>query len=337
MARLGKLTVVTALVLFVAAGGQRLVLTDASAAPKVLVTVKPIHSLVASVMQGIGTPDLLLTGNATPHSFSMRPSDARKLQSADVIFWIGPEMESVLTKPVGVLNKRARVVALIRQRTILRRRLRKGGVWEDHKDHDHDSDHDDHDHDHGKSKGHKHSQGHKHGHGKHSLDGHIWLDPRNAQAIVRIAAATLAKADPQNAAKYRANARRTVARLVALEARLRRQLRPVSRRPYIVFHDAWQYFEKRFGLNPAGSITLEGERTPGARRLYEIRSAILKRKARCVFTEPQFPTRLAATVVEGTPARVAALDPLGAQLTAGPEAYFQLLQNLATDLTRCLK
>lgn len=325
--------------------------------PKVVATIVPIHSLAASVMQGVGTPELLLPGGASPHAYSMKPSDARKLRQANVIFWVGPNIESFLTKPIKTLGRNAKVVELEDAKTVVRLPLREGGVWEGH-DHDHHDDHGDHKghghkghghdhkgHDHGKKDAKHDDHDHKgHGHGKKDakhddhdeVDAHIWLDPRNAAAIVQIMADTLATADPANAARYRANAAATKRRLSALENTTRRRLAPVRNKRYIVFHDAYQYFEKRFGLAAAGSITISPERAPGPRRLYEIRKRILDGKVVCVFAEPQFQPRVVQTVIRGTSAKAGVLDPLGANLTPGPNAYFQLQNNLAASLVSCL-
>lgn len=296
-------------------------------APGVVATINPIHSLAAAVMEGVGTPRLLLKGAASPHAYSLRPSEARMLQEAKVIFWVGPNVETFLEKPLKTLGSRAKVVALEHAPGVTRLPVREGGLWEahDHGDDDHDHDHDDHDHD-------------KPGHGDHDdeVDGHVWLDPRNAAAMVTAMAATLAEVDPANAARYRANAAATKAKLTALEARIRGRLGPVRGKRYIVFHDAYQYFERRYGLSPAGSVTVSPERAPGPRRLYDIRKRILDRNVVCVFAEPQFPPRLVQTVISGTPAKMGVLDPVGADLTPGVGAYAQLQNNLAAALVGCL-
>lgn len=313
-----------------------------AAPPSVVATIKPVHSLVAAVMDGVAMPDLLISGAASPHAYSMRPSDARKLQSAGVIFWIGPLMETFLEKPLKTLGSKARIVALEAVPGMTRLPIREGGLWEAH-DHSHGK-HDDHDkHDHGKHDDHDHG---KHDHDKHDhgkkgghddeIDAHVWLDPRNAMAMVDAIARTLSAADPANAARYRANAAATRQRLQALEARLRARLAPMRGRRYVVFHDAYQYFERRYGLTPAGSITVSPERAPGPRRLYEIRKRILDEKVVCVFAEPQFPPRLVRTVISGTPARMGVLDPIGAKIPAGKDLYAKLQTGLATSLVACL-
>lgn len=329
--------------LVMAAAGVALSLAPAKAQPKVVVSIKPLHDIVAGIMDGIGTPRLLLPAGATPHSYSMRPSDARALRNANVVFWIGPTLESFLEKPLKVLARRARVVALSNARGLILHRVRAGGIWEKHGHGDENDgdkghhrhkghgDHQDHD-DHRKPNRHK---GHAASRARANLDGHLWLDPRNGQAFARAIAATLIKTDPANAARYQANLRTTLARINAADRQAAAILAPVRRRPYIVFHDAFQYFEKRYRLNGAGSITLEGRR-PGARRLYQIRSLILKQRIRCVFTEPQFDAKLARTVIGGTKARMGTIDPIGKGPPSGKGAYGRLLVAAARSFARCL-
>ena len=300
----------------------------AAAPPTVVATINPLHSLAASVMEGVGTPTLLLKGGASPHAYSLRPSEARTLSRAKVIFWVGPTVEAFLEKPLRTLGGNARIVAMETAPGVIRLPIREGGVWDAH---DHDHDHDKHDHHHDKNK-----PGAKTHDDDDEVDGHIWLDPRNAMAMVSAMTTALAEADPANAARYRANAAATRARLTALEARIRARLASVARHRYIVFHDAYQYFERRYGLSPAGSIAVSPERAPGPRRLYEIRKRILDGKVACVFAEPQFPPRLVRTVIAGTPARMGVLDPIGARLTPGKNAYARLQTNLADSLIACL-
>jgi len=299
-------------------------ITRAAEGPKVVTSIKPVHSLVAGVMVGAGSPALLVPGGGSPHAYTLRPSQARRLQEADLVFWIGDGMETFLAKPLGALARGARVVALYRAPGGTLLATRRGGVWDDHgaaRDEaasaQREPNHDD-----------------NNAHG--SVDMHVWLDPANAQAMAGAIAEALAETDPANAARYRANGEDLRQRLGALDRELRRTLAPVAARPYVVFHDAYQYFEARYGLSAAGAITVSPGRPPGARRLAEIRARIVATGARCVFAEPQFPPPLVRTVIEDTAAKAAILDPLGAELTAGPETYFTLMRALARALADCL-
>lgn len=278
----------------------------ADAAPVVVASIQPIHSLAAGVMQGVGEPRLLIPGGQSPHHFSLRPSDARALGHADLVIWVGPELEGFLTNPLQGI--RASVLTLLDIEGI--RVLHAGSPEEQ-----------------------------DHGHEAAQLggrDGHLWLDPRNAIAIARTLATTLSELDPTHREQYQSNAERLVERLSSLDRDLERQLAQVRDRPYVVFHDAYRYLEQRYGLHPVGVVSVDPERRPGARRVREVRAAIHSTGARCVFSEPQFPSRLMAVLLEDTGARSAVLDPLGTGIPAGSDAYFQLMQRLADALLGCL-
>lgn len=308
--------------------------------PKVVVSVAPLHSLVASVMAGVGEPTLLLPGGASPHATSLKPSDARALNQAELVLWVGPALEGFLVKPLRSLATEADVITLIEEPSVTRLALRDGGTWEAHE-------HDDDAHGHGEH-GHEDSGHEDHGHNDEdhhaeedqdhgaAIDPHLWLDPRNAIAIVNVVAQRLSTIDPANADKYRANAQALAARLDQLDNDLEDDLAPHAAVPYLVFHDAYQYFERRYGLAAKGSIAASPERSPGARRVAEMRDKIRTLGVVCVFSEPQFPPSLVATLIEGSTARAGVLDPVGAELTPGPDLYPSLLRSLARGLSDCL-
>lgn len=305
---------------------------SAATAPKVVASINPIHSLVAGVMDGVGMPTLLIQGGASPHTVALRPSDARALRQADLIFWVGDDMETFMPKALEARGSGKSSVRLSRVKGTRLLKVRSGGAWETH-DHGDEHHHDAHG---GKEKHTGHAEKDHDDHaGEHDL--HLWLDPANAKAMVRAIATALVKADAANAARYRANAEIVSARLDALDAELRNRLAPVRKTPFVVFHDAYQYFERRYGLNAVGSVTLSPEVRPGAKRLHEIRSKLLRSKAACIFSEPQFESKLVATVVRGTEARTGLLDPVGADLPQGPMAYDMLMRNLAGSMIACLK
>ena len=347
-------------------GGFLATAVPAAAAPKVVASIKPVHSLVAGVMQGIGEPTLLIKSGGSPHSYSLRPSEAKALQEADVVFWVGEGIETFLEKPLASLAGGGTVVTLSDAEGIALLAFRDGGAWEahdhgdhdahaegehDHEGHDHEAhDHEGHDHDEHAHDDHAHDdhahddhdshehEGHAHeGHEHGAHDMHVWLDPHNAEAIVRAAVAALQQADAANGARYAENGAAVIARLEAMEADLSAKLAPVKELPYLVFHDAYQYFEAHYGMRAVGSVTVSPERAPGAKRIAELRPKIEDAGAVCVFSEPQFEPALVDTVVEGTAARTGVLDPLGAALSAGPDAYFSLMENLADSLVACLK
>jgi len=290
---------------------------------RVAASIKPLQSLVAAVMQGAGAPALIVQGEGSAHGYQLRPQDAENLSRAQIIFWDGPQMETFLIKPLQVLSPKAKIIALSAAPGIKLLPLRAGGAFEPHQ---HDSQHE------------EIIANSAAGGGKirGEADMHFWLDPQNAAAAIEDIATVLAQQDSARAALYQANAKAYILRLRQLEQRLNAELAPVRGRPFIVFHDAYQYFERRFAMPAAGSITVNPEQAPGARRLRAIRAKIAELQAVCVFSEPQFEPRLVQVLTDGTKARTGALDPLGSSLAAGPNQYIQLLQNLADNLTACL-
>ena len=316
--------------------------TAARADVDVVVSIKPIHSLVAGVMKGVGTPTLIVDGAASPHSYALKPSQATALQNADVVFWMGHNLETFLEKPLEGLASKARVIELIDAKSLTKLEMREGSSFEAHAHHEGD-DHDDHDdgakkakhddHDHSAKEA-KHA-GHE-GHGHDETDVHVWLDPLNAVALVGEIEAALSKADAPNAATYKKNADALVAQLKSLVTEVSKTLKPVQGKGYIVFHDAYQYFENRFGVTATGSVTVSPEVMPGAKRIKELRAKVKRLDVACVFSEPQFEPKLVKTDAEGTSAKTAVLDLLGASIDNGPDLYFTLIRNMANSLRTCL-
>ena len=287
-------------------------------AVEVVVSLKPIHALVAGVMGEAGEPRLMVPGSASPHTYQMRPSDARGLSSADLIVWIGEGMERFLDRPIAVLGSGAEVVTLHEAAGMELLPNREGGIWHDEHTEVHVDEHDDHGHDHAE------------------FDMHVWLDPGNASRIAGVVADALARIDPGRAATYRDNAEATRTRIAALESSLHERLAPVRQRAFIVFHDAYGYFEHAFGLHGKGAIAVDPARPPSARRLAELRGALAEHDIRCVFTEPQFEPDLVHTVIEGTGIRTATLDPLGVDVEPGPDAWFEVMRDLGDSVADCL-
>ncbi|WP_316976704.1 zinc ABC transporter substrate-binding protein [Shumkonia mesophila] len=301
---------------FLAIGTLALAPRAALADPTVVASIPPIHSLVAGVMAGIGDAHLLVKGGASPHTYALRPSDATLLSRADVVFWMGDELEAFLVKPLAALGGGADVVALSEAPGLRLLATREGGVWEE----------DEHEHE---------AEGGHEEHGAHDM--HVWLDPTNAEAMVDAIVAALGRRDPANAQAYAANGASLRGRLDGLKGEIEATLAPVAGKPFMVFHDAYQYFEEAFGLKAAGALSVAPQRLPGAKRLGELRERLTSAGVRCVFREPQFAPKLAETLVDGTPARIGVLDPLGAGLKAGPDLYFQLLKSDAEALRTCLE
>ena len=345
----------------------------AQTGPNVAVSIRPLHSLVAAVTEGVADTQLIMSQMASPHRYALRPSDAETLQNADVVFWIGPALETFLEGPLETLAADAHHVSVMDIEALSTLPVREGGEFEahdhSHDDHDHDEHghdehdhdeqghddhahddhahddhahdehaHDDHDHDEHAHDDHAHdAHDHdEHAHGEHGIDAHLWLDPANAVVIVDHVAHVMAEADPANADQYRANADAAIADLEALTAELDATLEPVRGIPFIVFHDAYQYFEARFGLQAAGSVTISPEVAPGAARVQEIQERLEAASIVCVFTEPQFAPRIVDVIIEGTDVRIGMLDPIGAEQTAGPSLYGELLRSNAAALNDCL-
>lgn len=297
--------------------------------PRIVATILPVHSLVAGLAGDTYETELLLPADASPHGYAMRPSEARRLQDADVVVWVGPELETFLERPLRRAGER-QIISLADDLDLELLPTRAGGVWERHR---HDN-HDDHGHDHN----HDHNHDHDHGHNQRAgdYDNHLWLSPAIARAVTEQLADELAALDPEHADAIHANRDALLERIGALDAELAAQLEPVRDRAFIVFHDAYQYFEQHYGLNAAGSISLDPSRMPGARRLAELRARAAVGDVVCLFTEPQFRPALAETVAEGTGTRLGVLDPVGAELEPGPDAWFELMRNLGDGFSDCL-
>ncbi len=288
------------------------------AAPKVVTDIAPIHSITARVMAGVGEPGLVLPPGASAHGYALRPSEARRVQEADLVVWVGPDLTPWLADPIAALAPNAEVLRLEDAPGMELLGVREGGPFEPDE------------HEHGAPE-----QGHdERTAGPH--DGHLWLDPRNAVAAAHAIAAALSAMDPAAAATYTANAEAFDDEMNALTQTLSDGLVPVRGRPFLVFHDAYQYFEHRFGIPAAGSVALQDGLAPGTARVTALRDRVRSEGIVCAFAEPQFEPKLLATIVEGSGVRTGVLDPLGAALPPGPELYPTLLTAMAESLEACL-
>lgn len=302
-----------------------------AATPDVVVSIKPIHSLVASVMKGVAEPKLIVEGAASPHTYNMRPSNAAALQNADLIFWVGHGMEAFLEKPLEALGSKASVVTLEDAPGLTKLKFREGGVFEP------EAEEEGHDHGHSHGAAQEHADGEDDGdHDHEGNDVHLWLDPMNAKAMAAEIEKQLVQADAEHAATYQKNAAELMGELDALDAELKSELSPIKDKPFIVFHDAYQYFEHRYGVKVAGSITVSPETMPGAERVKEIHQKVEDLGATCVFAEPQFEPKLVKVVTEGSKAKSGVLDPEAGALKEGPELYFDMMRGIATSLKTCL-
>jgi zinc transport system substrate-binding protein len=309
-------------------------------APNVAVDIAPIHSLVARVMDGVGAPNLIVPPGATPHEYSLRPSEASALQEAEIVFWIGEGLTPWMEDAVETLAGDADVTSLLEVDGVMLLDFRDGAMFEAHDhDEDHDDDHDhehddDHDEEHDHAEEHADADDHDHDHGAH--DPHAWLSPENAAAWLDVIAAELSAADPDNAGTYLANAAEARNELEGLSEEVNAVLDPLRDGRFVVFHDAYQYFERAFDFPAAGAISLSDATDPSPARIAEIQARVMNEGIDCVLAEPQFNPGIVATVMEGTDARTAVLDPLGSDLEPGPDLYPRIIRNLADTLAGCL-
>ena len=344
--------------------------TPVNAEVKVVTSIKPLHSLASYLMDGVAKPDLIVDGYASPHGFAMKPSHAKMLQNADLIFWVGEDLESFLEKPLSSIAKKAEKIELMETKGLQVLKFRERNIFDEHDDHDdhddHDGhakkkkdghdDHDDHDHDghakkkkddhddhdydgHAKKKdghddhddhdGHDDHEGHAHG----EFDPHIWLDPINAKVILFEMSKHLIELDAKNETKYRENLSKAYKEIDKLTKDVTAELNQSV--ASIVFHDAYQYFEKRFNVNILGAFTVNTDVMPGAEQLAEIREIIEHDKVACVFSEPQFNPDIIKAVAKDMNIKTGVVDPLGATLKPGKDLYFDLIKNMSASFKGC--
>ena len=291
------------------------VMADKKPPLKVLTSIKPIQLIAQAITEDVTEPEVLLPPGASPHSHSLRPSDARRLQNADVMFWVGPDMEVFLEKML-FNAKSTRSVPMMNAKDIKLRR--SGDSEEEH---------------------HHHDDGHHHHHGE--FDAHIWLSPENAIVMANSISSTLIELDPDNTKKYKSNLKRFISSMKKVDARNKKKLSPVLKRPIFVFHDAYGYLQDHYHLNIAGHFTLNPEQQPGARHLAELRDKLREKEKEfgkvCVFREPQFQPAYINRIVEGMNANVSVLDPLAMDIAEGANAYPEFLQELVDNIVSCLK
>ena len=311
---------------------------------KVVTSIKPIHSLVSFIMEGVSSPDLIVDGYNSPHGFSLKPSHAKMLQEADIVIYVGEGLEEFLEKPLDSLAQNAVKFELLKQSGMKKLKFRERNIFEGHDDHDdhghgkkkkddHD-DHDDHDHDKKAKKEDHDDHGHDdHGHGHGEFDPHIWLDPMNAKIIIKKVTNQLSKLDKDNSSTYKSNSKKALKEIDNLIKQVKSDINKDAK--VVVFHDAYQYFEKRFDVNIIGALTVNTDVLPGAEQLAEIREVIEHEKVTCVLSEPQFNPDIVKTIANDTNINMGVLDPLGATLDKGKTLYFNLISNISSSLKNC--
>jgi zinc transport system substrate-binding protein len=317
-------------------------ITPVNADVKVVASIKPLHSLASYLMDGVGKPDLIVEGYGSPHGFSMKPSHAKILQNADLIFWVGENLEIFLEKPLSSIAKKAEKIELMEIKGLNVLKFRERNIFDKHDHDDHDDhgkkedDHDDHEHDdhdkkeeHADHDDHDGHEGHAHG----EYDPHIWLDPMNAKVILNKMVEHLIENDAKNASKYKSNLKNAFKDIDKLTADVKADLSKST--ASIVFHDAYQYFEERFDINILGAFTVNTDVMPGAEQLSEIREIIEHDKVSCIFSEPQFNPDIINAVAKDMDIKTGILDPLGATLNPGKNLYFDLIRNMSDSFKGC--
>ena len=313
--------------------------TSANAEIKVVASIKPIHSLASYLMDGINKPDLIVDGYSSPHGFALKPSHAKMLQEADIIFYVGEGLENFLEKPLKSIAKKAEKIELMEIKGLKKLKFRERNIFDGHDDHGHKEDkhkedgHDDHGHD---EDGHKEDGHDDHGHEGHAhgeYDPHIWLDPENAKIILNEMVEHLVENDEKNASTYKSNLDKALKDIDKLLKNVKSELNKDFKS--IVFHDAYQYFEKRFNVNVLGAFTVNTDVLPGAEQLSEIREIIEHDKVSCVFSEPQFNPDIINAVAKDMNIKTGVLDPLGASLNPGKDLYFDLIKNMSKSFKGC--
>ena len=293
---------------------------------KVVTSIKPIHSLASYIMDGVGSPGLIVDGYNSPHNFQLKPSHAKMLEQADIIFWVGEDLENFLEKPLDTIAKKAEKIELLEIKGIKKLKFRERNIFEEHDDHGHDAkkeEHEDHD-DHDDHEG--------HGHGEY--DPHIWLDPINAKVILNEITEHLIENDSKNASIYKSNLAKALAEIDKLIIDVITETN--TDLSYVVFHDAYQYYENRFNVNILGAMTVNPDVMPGAEQIHEIHEVIEHDNVSCILSEPQFNPDIIKSIAKDTNVKTGVLDPLGANLKPGKDLYLKLINKLTEGLTDCL-
>ena len=327
---------------------------DVSTDIKVVTTIKPLHSLISRIMETRGEPQLIIEGTNNPHTFVFKPSHAKMIEEADIVFWIGEDLEAFMEKPLNSLAKDTKKIAFMDSESIEKLKFREENIFDDHDDHDDhdghddeheghddhddhdghkDDDHDDHDDHDGHDDEHDDHAGHHDGHNHGEFDAHIWLDPENAKEMVRIIRDELIKIDPEGQRQYSVNTAGATLELDNLINNVEKELsKDIS---YVVFHDAYQYFETRFGVKSAGALTLNPDVLPGAKQIADIQDLISDKGIKCIFSEPQYNPKIIETLGNDMNISTGVMDPLGAFIDPGPTMYVELINGIANSIKEC--
>ena len=301
-------------------------IATAKAEIKVVTSIKPIHSLASYIMDGVGSPDVIVDGYSSPHGFQLKPSHAKMLENADIIFWIGEGLENFLEKPLDTISKKAKKIEFLEVKGIKKLKFRDKNIFDEHDHDEHKHEEDEHKHEEDEHDGHD-----DHGHGEY--DPHIWLDPENAKLMVKVITKELSELDSKNASIYEKNSKKALSDLDKLIKKVKKDTNKDLR--FVAFHDAYHYYEDRFGINLLGALTVNPDVLPGAEQLAEIREVIEHEKVNCIFSEPQFNPDIIKSIAKDTGIKTGVLDPLGANLDKGKNLYFDLIKNISSSFKGC--
>ncbi|MBM3630915.1 MAG: zinc ABC transporter substrate-binding protein [Alphaproteobacteria bacterium] len=317
-------------------------LNTAQSEIKVVTSIKPLHSLVSYVMDGVTSPGLIVDGNNSPHTFQLKPATAKMIQEADIIFWIGQDLETFLKKPLKTIGNKTKIISFLESKEIEKVKYRENNIFEDseHDDHNGHDDHSEKEESNSKKKNEhvsheekdEHEEHHDHDHGN-GIDPHIWTDPLNAKIMVELIAQHLSEVDSKNKSIYENNKKKILVELDSMVQEINNSINKNA--SFIVFHDAYQYFEKRFDVQVAGALMVNPEVLPGAKQLTSIREEIKTKKINCIFSEPQFNPGIPKAIAQDTNIKISVMDPLGADLDNGKDLYFKLIRNISNSIKNC--
>ncbi len=294
-------------------------------APRVVVTIKPLHGLVSAIMQNVAKPTLLLPDDSSPHTFSLKPSNLQALQQADLIMWVGPSLEGFMQRPLASLHPQYGVITFLEIPNLHLLEQRSGRQWAHSHDHDeHENEEQEHNHD-------------SHNHGKGSIDPHFWLSTDNALIVIDYISQYLANLDHENASHYQANAQTLKNSIMQLKSMINQKLASVHDKPFMVYHDGYQYFEKEFNLDAVGTFMLNPHLPLSAKSLLEVKTLIKDQKVRCVFRETEFNDSKMEELLKDAGVTFRELDPLGARIQAGIYAYQEIMLGIAKTMQSCLE
>ncbi|PRM47142.1 zinc ABC transporter substrate-binding protein ZnuA [Haemophilus influenzae] len=305
----------------------------------VLTSVKPLGFIVSSIAEGVTGTQVLVPAGASPHDYNLKLSDIQKVKSADLVVWVGEDVDSFLDKPISQIERKK--VITIADLADVKPLLIQAHHEHFHEDGDHDHDHkNEHKHDHK----HEHDHDHKHDHEHHDHDHHeglttnwhVWYSPAISKIVAQKVADKLTAQFPNKKALIAQNLSDFNRTLAEQSEKITAQLANVKDKGFYVFHDAYGYFNDAYGLKQTGYFTINPLVAPGAKTLAHIKEEIDEHKVNCLFAEPQFTPKVIESLAQNTKVNVGQLDPIGDKVTLGKNSYATFLQSTADSYMKCL-